>query len=121
LLQSANYRVFATTVGSDAVQLARDHSPDAVLLDVMMPGISGVSVCAELKQHVTNPPHTGCADERCGGAGDPHCSLAAGADDFVTKPLTPRSWVWRLRSLVRLKRTMNELESAETLFSRSAG
>src|SRR4051812_12405199 len=116
LLQSSNYRVYATTAGREAVAMAQEHSPDAVLLDVVMPGVSGVAVCAELKQHVATRLipvvlMSGLQERETRIAG-----LAAGADDFVTKPVDTEELRIRLRSLVRLKRSIDELESAEALF-----
>ena len=52
LLESANYHVFATTLGREALHLAKEHSPDAVLLDVMMPDISGKDIVRVLQDSV---------------------------------------------------------------------
>ena len=82
-----DYDVVTTTSGSEAIRMAKDAPPDAVLLDVVMPEISGLEVCAELKQG---------ADTRLipivlmSGRGDRQtriAGLAAGADDFLDKPI----------------------------------
>ena len=109
-----DYDVVTTTSGSEAIRIAKDASPDAVLLDVVMPDVSGLDVCAELKQG---------ADTRLipivlmSGRGDRQtriAGLAAGADDFLDKPIDTQELSARIRSLVRVKRMTDELESAES-------
>ncbi len=109
------YNVVTTTSGSEALQIARDESPDTVVLDVVMPGMSGLEVCSELKQQsdtrlIPVVLMSGTADRRARMAG-----LAAGADDFLEKPVDPEELVARVRSLVRTKRVTDGLESAEAL------
>ena len=115
-LRRSNYTVYTTTDGSEAIRIARDELPDAVLLDVMMPGISGLDVCAELKRHIATRLipvvlMSGMHERAARIAG-----LAAGADDFLAKPIDVEELSARVRSLVRLKRATDELESAEALF-----
>ena len=108
-----DYRVVTTTSGTEAIRIAKHTPPDAVLLDVVMPEISGLDVCAELKQD---------ADTRLipvvlmSGRGDRQtrmAGIAAGADDFLDKPIDTEELSARIRSLVRFKRMTDELESAE--------
>ncbi len=108
-----DYRVVTTTSGNEAIRIAKDEPPDTVLLDVVMPEISGLEVCAELKQN---------ADTRfipvvlMSGRGDREtrmAGIAAGADDFLDKPIDTEELGARIRSLVRIKRMTDELESAE--------
>jgi putative two-component system response regulator len=116
LLRTANYAVTSATNGRDALDLVRRDRPDLVLLDVLMPGMSGVDVCRELKQSA----------ETCltpvvliSGAQERDTILAgleAGADDFLNKPIDAEELYTRVRSLMRLKRLTDDLESAETLF-----
>jgi putative two-component system response regulator len=116
LLQGAQYAVFTATNGRDALDLVKRERPDLVLLDVLMPGLSGVDVCRELKRSA----------ETCltpvvliSGAQERQTILAgleAGADDFLIKPIDPEELYTRVRSLMRLKRVTDDLESAESLF-----
>jgi cyclic di-GMP phosphodiesterase len=116
LLQQAQYTVLTATNGRDALDLVKQERPDLVLLDVLMPGLSGLDVCAELKRN---------ADTRLtpvvliSGAQERQTrldGLDAGADDFLNKPVDPEELRTRVRSLMRLKRLTDDLESAESLF-----
>jgi putative two-component system response regulator len=116
LLEKADYTVLKATNGRDALEIVRTQRPDLVLLDVVMPGISGLEVCAELKRN---------ADTRfmpvvlISGEQERQTRLAgldAGADDFLNKPVDAEELRTRLRSLMRLKRLTDDLESAESLF-----
>jgi putative two-component system response regulator len=116
LLEHADYTVLTATNGRDALDIAKRERPDLVLLDVVMPGISGVDVCAELKRnHDTRlTPVVLISGEQ-----ERHVRLAgldAGADDFLSKPVDPEELRTRVRSLMRLKRVTDDLESAESLF-----
>ena len=116
LLRSADYAVTSATNGRDALDLARRERPDLVLLDVLMPGMSGVEVCQELKR----------SEETCltpvvliSGAQERQTildGLEAGADDFLVKPIDAEELRTRVRSLMRLKRLTDDLDSAATLF-----
>ncbi len=116
LLAKANFTVHATTSGKDAIDLAIRELPDAVLLDVMMPHVSGLDICAELKRHRSTRLTpvmlmTGAQDRDVRIRG-----LMLGADDVLPKPLDMEELLIRLRSLVQMKRLTDELESAEQLF-----
>jgi putative two-component system response regulator len=116
LLRSAEYSVTSATNGRDALDLAKRERPDLVLLDVLMPGLSGVDVCRELKR----------SKDTCltpvvliSGAQERKTILAgldAGADDFLIKPVDAEELHTRVRSLMRLKRLTDELDSTATLF-----
>jgi DNA-binding response OmpR family regulator len=108
-----DYSVITTTSGREALRIAKDASPHAVLLDVMMPEISGLDVCAELKEDAVTRLipvilMSGQGDRQTRIAG-----IAAGADDFLDKPIDTEELRARMRSLVRFKRMTDELESAE--------
>jgi len=116
LLENADYSVVTASNGREALEAVGRERPDLVLLDVMMPEMSGIEVCTKIK---TNPET--CLtpvvlisaiherDTRLGG-------LDAGADDFLNKPVDAQELYSRVRSLIRLKRMTDDLESAESLF-----
>lgn len=107
-LSAEYYEVATASSGAEALALAARWAPDLVLLDVMMPGMDGYEVCAALKagretEHVPVVMLTalGDADARVRG-------LEVGADDFLTKPVEDGTLFARVRSLVRLKRLLDE-------------
>lgn len=116
LLEAAGHTVHTARNGTDALRLAAAERPDVVLLDVLMPGMSGTEVCAELKQAsetrltpVVLISGSGERDHRIAG-------LQAGADDFLNKPIDAQELGVRVWSAIRMKRLTDELESAESLF-----
>jgi putative two-component system response regulator len=115
-LLDPDYTVLNASNGRDALEIVKAERPDLVLLDVVMPGISGLDVCAELKQNVDTrfTPvvlMSGAQEREARLAG-----LDAGADDFLNKPIDPEELSTRVRGLMRLKRLTDDLESAESLF-----
>ncbi len=116
LLEKADYTVLTATNGRDALEIVRSRRPDLVLLDVVMPGISGLEVCAELKRNADTRfipvVLISAAQERQTRL----AGLEAGADDFLNKPVDLEELTTRVRSLMRLKRLTDDLESAESLF-----
>jgi len=107
-LAAEYYEVQAVDDGPRALEAAHSWMPDLVLLDVMMPGMDGYEVCRRLKadratEHVPVVMVTALGEnsERVRG-------LEAGADDFLTKPVDDETLLARVRSLVRLKRLLDE-------------
>src|SRR5262249_47699582 len=116
LLESAHYAVLTAASGPDALAIVERERPDLVLLDVLMPGMSGVDVCTALKG---NPATCLTPVVLVSGAQERETVLAgleAGADDYLNKPIDSEELKTRVRSLMRLKRLTDDLESAEALF-----
>ena len=95
------YEVIVSPTGADAVRRARDAQPEVILLDVMVPQLNGWEVCRRLKaepetQTIPIIMATGRAEE-----GDKVLGFELGADDYVTKPFSPRELVARVRAVVR--------------------
>ena len=116
LLESQGYDVLTASNGRDALKLVNLEHPDLVLLDVMMPEVSGLDVCASLKRvaetWLTPVVLVSAVQQRTLRLD----GLEAGADDFLSKPIDPQELYARVRSLVRLKRLTDDLESAASLF-----
>ena len=115
LLVTAGHRVQIAHSGLEALRLASDDVPDLVLLDVVMPEMSGVDVCRELKARSATRLTpvvlvTGSQDKAHRLAG-----LEAGADDFLRKPIEVTEFQTRVRSLLRMKSLIDELESTEAI------
>ncbi|MBV8577812.1 MAG: PleD family two-component system response regulator [Acetobacteraceae bacterium] len=107
-LSAEYYQVATAQDGFEGLQLASSWQPDLILLDVMMPGMDGYQTCRQLKEDsdtlhipVVMVTALGERSERVRG-------LEAGADDFLTKPVELDTLLARVRSLVRLKRLLDE-------------
>ena len=110
LLSAEGYSVVATADGAEGVQLATTEHPDIILLDVMLPGLSGLQVCQQLRARIYTPiiMLTAKADEL-----DKVLGLEMGADDYVTKPFMPRELLARIRAHLRRTSLYEKQEVAE--------
>ncbi len=112
-LASEYYDVVTASNGEEALKKVIADSPDIVLLDVMMPGMDGFEVCKRIKSnpdtaHIPVIMVTALTD-----AQDRVRGLESGADDFLSKPLNDIALMARVRSLVRLKMTVDEWRTRE--------
>jgi DNA-binding response OmpR family regulator len=104
------YDVVTTPNGTDALRNARDLQPEIVLLDIMVPQLNGWEICRRLKQDPATKGIpvimvTGRAEE-----GDKVLGFELGADDYITKPFSPRELVARIRAVVRRGKAGEGLE-----------
>jgi two-component system alkaline phosphatase synthesis response regulator PhoP len=97
-LNRDGYRVLTAYNGKDALQLARESHPDLIVLDIMLPGMNGLDVCRILRQESDVPIILLTAlttdNDRLAG-------LNLGADDYVSKPFSPRELAARVRAVLR--------------------
>jgi two-component system alkaline phosphatase synthesis response regulator PhoP len=100
-LNKEGYRVTGVLSGEEGVQAARSHPPDLVILDLMLPGMDGFTVCRELKQDVRTRDLPIIILTAKGEEADIVAGLELGADDYVTKPFSPRELLARLRAVLR--------------------
>lgn len=98
------YEVFTAISGLEALRLARRHQPDLVLLDLMLPGLDGFEVCRELKQDAQTSSVAVIMLTARGEEVDRVVGLELGADDYVTKPFSPREIVLRIKAVLRRAR-----------------
>jgi class 3 adenylate cyclase/CheY-like chemotaxis protein len=111
LLAAKGYAVVTADSGAEALRQVDAERPDLVLLDVVMPGMTGYEACRKIREN----PATGIlpvvmvtaldpAEERING-------IEAGADDFLTKPINQPELLARVRSLLRIKRLYDTVEA----------
>src|SRR5882672_11014003 len=112
-LSSEYFEVIPAYSGPVALELAERESPDIILLDVMMPRMDGFEVCRRLKANPLTADTPVVMVTALSDVADRLRGLEAGADDFLTKPVNDIALFARVRSLVRLKRTMDELRLRE--------
>jgi two-component system, OmpR family, response regulator RegX3 len=98
MLRREGYEVGVASDGSTALEEFDRHGADLVLLDLMLPGISGTEVCRTLRQRSTVPIIMVTAKD---GEVDKVVGLELGADDYVTKPFSSRELVARIRAVLR--------------------
>ena len=118
ILTGEGYKVICAEDGEKALLEIKNRAVDLALLDVVMPGKSGLEICQTIKFNpetrfipVVLVTGLSSVDERIRG-------IRAGADDFLSKPVNSQELLARTRSLLRLKEYTDELENAETvLFS----
>ncbi len=97
-LEQAGLTVLSTGSGAEAISLFRSASPDLVILDLGLPDVPGESVVSEIRAHSATPmvilTARSTEEDRIHG-------LELGADDYVTKPFSPRELVLRVRAILR--------------------
>jgi len=97
-LKKESYDVVTAADGEQALEIARKEKPDLILLDIMLPKLSGFEVCRILRKEMISPilMLTAKADET-----DRVVGLEIGADDYVTKPFSMRELIARVRAMLR--------------------
>jgi two-component system alkaline phosphatase synthesis response regulator PhoP len=102
-LVKEGYQVVCVTSGEQALKEAKDGAPDLILLDLMLPGLDGLDVCRRLKgDPLTNTIPIIMLTAK-GEEADIVTGLELGADDYVTKPFSPRVLLARLKACFRRK------------------
>src|SRR5580693_3416826 len=117
-LSSEYFQVIPAFNGPTALELADRELPDIILLDVMMPRMDGFEVCRRLKANPRTTDIPVVMVTALSDIADRLRGLEAGADDFLTKPVNDIALFARVRSLVRLKRMMEELRLREEICGR---
>lgn len=100
-LRQEGYNVLKAENGKDGIQMAKEHMPDLVLLDIMMPQMDGIEVCDRMREdstlsHIPIIFLTARSDEKTEIEG-----LNKGADDFITKPISTTKLVSRIKAVLR--------------------
>ncbi|MTH52879.1 response regulator [Bacillus mangrovi] len=114
-LEQAGYEVVTAMDGSEGLQKGLTESPDLMVLDLMLPKMDGIEVCKQLRQQKVMVPIlmlTAKDDEF-----DKVLGLELGADDYMTKPFSPREVVARIKAILRRTQFMADSEVKEELDS----
>ena len=103
-LEQDDFQVFCCDNGSDVLEMVRQHLPDLIILDLNLPGMDGMEVTARVRQEsdvyiLILTARTEEADRVAG--------LRIGADDYLTKPFSPRELVARVQAILRRRRHAN--------------
>ena len=114
-LKSDGYDVYPASDGDIALSLVQSESPDLVLTDINMPSLNGIDLCRQLKENPSTRLIPVMLLTGLDGRSERLAGIDAGADDFLTKPVNTSELRARVRSLMRLKRFTDELDSAESI------
>ena len=109
-LEQAGYNVLTAEDGRKGLDTALKEKPDLIVLDLMLPGMDGMDVCKTLRQEKVNTPIlmlTAKDDEF-----DKILGLELGADDYLTKPFSPREVVARVKAILR-RSQFEDVEQSE--------
>lgn len=110
-LGAAGYRILKAYSGFEALEMMKTHTPDLILLDIMMPGMDGYEVIARLKQSNETKDIPIVLITALEGAEEKAKGLAAGADEFLNKPVNTTELETRVLSLLRMKKYQEQLVS----------
>ncbi len=114
VLRRAGHEVLQASTGEECLEAVRAHHPDIVLLDVMLPGLTGIEVCGQIKADKTlqdifvilvSGVHVSSEYQADG--------LDVGADGYIIKPISNKELVARVHSVVRIKRAEDALREKE--------
>lgn len=103
-LKKENYRVIEAYKGKDALDLYRKEKPDLIILDVMLPDMGGFEVCKTIRKESRVPIIMLTAK---GEEIDKILGFELGADDYITKPFSPRELLARIKAVLKRTRTSN--------------
>ena len=111
-VKRAGYRVVEAMTGQDALRLSRELRPDLVLLDVNLPDLSGIEVCRRLKDDLQPPVHVLQVSSTSVTDADRARGLVAGADAYLTEPVSPEVLLATVGALLRVRRAEQALTAA---------
>jgi two-component system alkaline phosphatase synthesis response regulator PhoP len=109
-LEPLECRVEMAVDGVDALEKVAANTPDLILLDIMMPRMSGFECCRKLKSQPETRDIPVIMVTALNELGDIERGVESGTDDFVTKPVNRLELVTRVRSLLRVRHLQNELD-----------
>jgi two-component system, OmpR family, alkaline phosphatase synthesis response regulator PhoP len=113
-LESMPVKLVTAVDGVDALEKVAVHNPDLILLDIMMPRMSGYQVCRKLKADPKTKDIQILMVTALNELGDIEQASECGTDDFVSKPVNKLELLTRVKSLLRVRHLKNELERALT-------
>ena len=103
-LSNAGYSIIKATNGKEAIELIENHSPDLIILDWMMPKMSGIDVCRTLRSRPETKQIPIIILSARREDSDKSLGLDTGADDYISKPFSPKELISRVKALLRRAR-----------------
>ena len=109
-LAEGDYEIAMAFDGQETLERVASFKPDIVLLDIMMPRMSGYEVCKQLKEDASTTGIPVLMVTALNEMGDIEKAVKAGCDDFLTKPVNRLELTTRVKSLLRVRHLANELD-----------
>lgn len=100
-LEREGYEVLKTVTGEEALEQVKRESPDLIILDLMLPGLNGLEVCKILKKDLRREAIPIIMLTAKGEESDIIVGLGLGADDYITKPFSPKVLIARVKAALR--------------------
>lgn len=110
-IEKEGYTVSTLTSGDEAVETAKSIKPDLILLDLMLPGLDGFEICKLLKRDAITTDIPIVMLTAKGEESDIVTGLELGAEDYITKPFSPKVLIARLRTVLRRNRATEDTKS----------
>jgi DNA-binding response OmpR family regulator len=107
-LENDGFDVIAATDGQSGLDVVKKHRPDLVVLDLMMPGLDGLQVCQQLRADPRSARIPLIMLTAKATEADRIIGLELGADDYITKPFSPREVIARVKALLRRSNTRDD-------------
>jgi CheY-like chemotaxis protein len=111
-LEALPVKIVTAYDGVEALEKVKQHNPDLILLDIMMPRMSGFQVCRKLKSEASTRDIQILIVTALNELGDIEQASECGTDDFVSKPVNKFELLTRVKSLLRVRHLKGELERA---------
>ncbi|CAG7653142.1 response regulator [Paenibacillus allorhizosphaerae] len=104
-LKKEGYEVLCSNNGTEALEMAKEHRPDLVILDISLPGMDGIEVCRQLRKSFSTPIlFLSCKSDDM----DIILGFSIGGDDYITKPFSPGQLVARVKAHLRRSHLMEQ-------------
>jgi len=113
-LAKNGYNVTSVTTGEEALKQAKELKPDVIVLDLMLPGVDGLEVCKILKNDSNTADIPILMLTAKGEETDVVAGLEIGADDYITKPFSPRILIARVKAVLR-RHAVGDVDQSEVL------
>jgi len=109
-LEDVDCKTISATDGIQALEMIKNNPPDLILLDVMMPRVSGFEVCRQIKNDPKTDDIPVIMVTALNELGDIERAISSGTDDFLSKPINKWELLTRVRTMLRLKDLTDKLE-----------
>ncbi len=114
-LRREGFEILASTDGGQGLAMVKREKPDLVLLDLMLPGMDGVEICTAIKNHSDTRNTLVIVVTAKGEESDIVLGLGVGADDYISKPFSPKELVARVKAVLRRGVLMETQAPQETV------